>query len=46
MIATGIDAGIFPEKLAAGDVPTVGFFIGGFGLFWMAKALMLEPVES
>ncbi|MYT72819.1 acetate uptake transporter [Streptomyces sp. cg28] len=66
MIATGIDAGIFPDRLAAADVPTVGFLIGGlaqllaglfqvqrgdtwhatvfggFGLFWMAKALMLQ----
>ncbi|MER5887550.1 acetate uptake transporter [Streptomyces sp. NPDC001941] len=67
-IATGIDAGVFPEKLAASVLPVVGFFIGGlaqllaglfqaqrgdtwhatvfggFGLFWMAKALMLQWV--
>ncbi|GAA4088591.1 MULTISPECIES: acetate uptake transporter [Streptomyces] len=67
-IATGIDAGVFPEKLAASVVPLVGFFIGGlaqllaglfqaqrgdtwhatvfggFGVFWMAKALMLQWV--
>ncbi|MFE0105409.1 acetate uptake transporter [Streptomyces sp. NPDC059009] len=68
MIATGIDAGVFPEKLLDSVVPMVGFFIGGlaqllaglfqaqrgdtwhatvfggFGLFWMAKALMLQWV--
>ncbi|MDG4860972.1 acetate uptake transporter [Streptomyces sp. T-3] len=68
MIATGIDAGVFPEKLLHSVVPMVGFFIGGlaqllagvfqahrgdtwhatvfggFGLFWMAKALMLQWV--
>lgn len=29
MIATGIDAGVFPEKLLHSVVPLVGFFIGG-----------------
>ncbi|WP_329115015.1 acetate uptake transporter [Streptomyces sp. NBC_01465] len=67
-IATGIDAGIFPEKLAGSELPMVGFFIGGlaqllaglfqaqrgdtwhatvfggFGLFWMAKGLMIQWV--
>ncbi|MFD9634551.1 acetate uptake transporter [Streptomyces violascens] len=67
-IATGIDAGIFPEKLSASVLPVVGFFVGGlaqllaglfqaqrgdtwhatvfggFGVFWMSKALMLQWV--
>lgn len=29
VIATGIDAGVFPERLAQSDLPVVGFFIGG-----------------
>ncbi|MER5729939.1 acetate uptake transporter [Streptomyces sp. NPDC002138] len=67
-IATGIDAGVFPEKLGHSVLPLVGFFIGGlaqllaglfqaqrgdtwhatvfggFGLFWMAKACLLQWV--
>ncbi|MFJ7156846.1 acetate uptake transporter [Streptomyces sp. NPDC101118] len=29
VIATGIDAGVFPEKLAHSVLPVVGFFVGG-----------------
>jgi succinate-acetate transporter protein len=67
-IATGIDAGVFPERLTDVELPMVGFFVGGlaqllaglfqaqrgdtwhatvfggFGLFWMAKALMIQYV--
>ncbi|MCX5197630.1 acetate uptake transporter [Streptomyces sp. NBC_00249] len=68
VIATGIDAGIFPEELGHSVLPLVGFFIGGlaqllaglfqaqrgdtwhatvfggFGLFWMAKACLIQWV--
>lgn len=68
VIATGIDAGVFPEKLGHSVLPLAGFFIGGlaqllaglfqaqrgdtwhatvfggFGLFWMAKACLIQWV--
>ncbi|MFJ2744102.1 acetate uptake transporter [Streptomyces sp. NPDC087440] len=68
IIATGIDAGVFPEKLAHSVLPVVGFFVGGlaqllaglfqaqrgdtwhatvfggFGLFWCAKAVLIQWV--